>query len=132
MDEYRKKPLVIRAYRWFKVSKYVEGVIRDVGYYRHPDVPGTQECKHCGRLMHDHGWIDTLEGGHTVCPGDFSITGIAGEKYPCKPNIFSATYEAAWPKSKRIPCAVCGADTRDAPAHVVCGACTSSARNARL
>jgi hypothetical protein len=43
--------------------------------------------------MHYHGWIETLEGGHTVCPGDWIITGIRGEYYPCKPNIFELTYE---------------------------------------
>lgn len=43
--------------------------------------------------MQDHGWIDTPEGGHTVCPGDWIITGVVGERYPCKPDIFEATYE---------------------------------------
>ncbi len=37
-------------------------------------------------------WIRTLEGGHIVCPGDWIITGVKGEKYPCKPDIFEATY----------------------------------------
>jgi hypothetical protein len=39
------------------------------------------------------GWISTLEGGYEVTPGDFIITGIKGEHYPCKPDIFEATYE---------------------------------------
>jgi len=43
--------------------------------------------------MHDHGWIDTLEGGHIVCPGDWIIKGVHGEFYPCKPDIFLETYE---------------------------------------
>ena len=43
--------------------------------------------------MHVHGWIDTKEGGHIVCPGDWIITGVAGENYPCKPDIFAATYD---------------------------------------
>ena len=42
-----------------------------------------------------HGYIDTLEGGHIVCPGDWIITGVQGEHYPCKPDIFAQTYEAA-------------------------------------
>ena len=44
--------------------------------------------------MHDHGWVDTLEGGHIVCPKDWIITGVNGEHYPCKPDIFEMTYEA--------------------------------------
>jgi len=43
--------------------------------------------------MHEHGWIDTLEDGHNVCPGDWIITGVKGEYYPCKPDIFEETYE---------------------------------------
>jgi hypothetical protein len=65
-----------------------------VRYFRRPDVPGETACKHCGRTMHIHGWIDTKEGGHIVCPGDWIITGVQGERYPCKPDIFIATYEA--------------------------------------
>ncbi len=38
--------------------------------------------------------ILTLEGEMTVSPGDWVITGVAGERYPCKPDIFAATYEA--------------------------------------
>ena len=58
-------------------GELLEGKV--VRYFRHPDVPGTQECKHCGKTMHVHGWIDTLEGGHIVCPGDWVITGVEGE-----------------------------------------------------
>lgn len=37
--------------------------------------------------------IHTLEGDMTAMPGDWIITGIKGEQYPCKPDIFLATYE---------------------------------------
>jgi hypothetical protein len=37
--------------------------------------------------------IHTLEGVMRVSPGDMVITGVAGEHYPCKPDIFEATYE---------------------------------------
>ncbi len=39
--------------------------------------------------------IDTLEGAMTAMEGDWIICGVAGEFYPCKPDIFDATYEAA-------------------------------------
>lgn len=117
--KFRKKPVVIEATQWFKNGDhpldYVspaqgfdgeqlrtwsaeyrrehgwEGEI--VRYFRHPGVPGDRPCEHCGVTMHHHGWIDTLEGGHIVCPGDWVITGVKGEMYPCKPDIFDATYE---------------------------------------
>ena len=67
-----------------------------VRYFRRPDIDGQSACRNCTTSvvwMHDHGWIDTKEGGHIVCPGDWIITGIQGERYPCKPDIFAATYE---------------------------------------
>lgn len=39
--------------------------------------------------------IETLEGPLKASPGDWIITGVKGEKYPCKPDIFAATYEPA-------------------------------------
>lgn len=92
---YKKKPVVIDAYQWHQVSEYIKGVERDVDYYRTPDLDGQVECKYCGDIMHNHGWIDTFEGGHIVCPNDWIITGVQGEKYPCKPDIFEQTYELA-------------------------------------
>lgn len=119
--KFRKKPVVIEATQWFKNGDHPqdytspqegfqngrlvstpaehrkahgwEGEV--VRYYRTPDVDGQTACKHCGNTMHNHGWIDTLEGGHIVCPGDWIITGVKGEHYPCKPDIFEMTYEAA-------------------------------------
>lgn len=37
-------------------------------------------------------YIETLEGVHHASPGDWIITGVKGEKYPCKPDIFEQTY----------------------------------------
>jgi len=105
--KYRKKPVVIEAVQWFKNGDHPEDHVgapegpydpkREgtlVRYYRDPNVKGDYVCSHCERVMHDHGWIDTLEGSHIVCPGDWIIRGIKGEFYPCKPDIFEATYEA--------------------------------------
>lgn len=97
----RKLPIEVEANQWFQngdhpeddyfIGTGVEGKI--VRRYRHPDMDGKNECKNCGYLMHDHGWIDTLEGGHIVCPSDWIIKGVKGEFYPCKPDIFEQTYE---------------------------------------
>lgn len=107
---YRKKPVTIEAHRWFKNGDHPEDnatemfdyptgqkpqVIREgavVRYFRHPEIPGSETCGECGLPMVEHGWIDTLEGGHRVCPGDYIITGVEGERYPCKPHIFEQTY----------------------------------------
>lgn len=37
--------------------------------------------------------IDTLEGPLRADPGDWIITGIRGEQYPCKPDVFEKTYD---------------------------------------
>jgi hypothetical protein len=118
---FRKNAVVVEATQWFKngdhpldyshthtgaeggeirhyapaerKAKAWEGDI--VRYYRRPDDDGERLCEKCGGKMHDHGWIDTLEGGHIVCPGDWIITGVKGEHYPCKPDIFEMTYTPA-------------------------------------
>ncbi len=69
--KYRKKPVVIEATQWFKMGD-------------HPAVRNS---------VTGYGAIDTLEGVHTVTPGDWIITGVKGEHYPCKPDIFEMTYE---------------------------------------
>lgn len=117
--KFRKKPVVVRAVQWFKNGDHPLDYTRThvghdggelrhftpeerrannwegdiVRYYRDPGLDGSTLCQHCGQNMHAHGWLDTLEGGHTVCPGDWIITGVKGEHYPCKPDIFEATYE---------------------------------------
>ena len=98
MKSFRKKPVVITAVQWRQNGDHPDDGVRGEGavvrYFRHPGVRGDALCSDCGRHFHDHGWIDTLEDGHRVCPGDWIITGVKGERYPCKPDIFAATYEA--------------------------------------
>lgn len=124
-SQFRKKPVVVSASQWFMngdhpldYSKTHDGLengeLRQfspeerrangwegdiVRYYRHPDDSDERACQLCGNTMHMHGWIDTKEGGHIVCPGDWIITGVQGEHYPCKPYIFAETYEPASPLS---------------------------------
>ena len=110
MAKYRKKPVVVEATQWFENGDHPEDDVmrpfEDTGkipespregdvvrYYRTPDLDGETICKYCNQTMHFHGWIETLEGGHIVCPGDWIITGVKGEYYPCKPDIFDQTYE---------------------------------------
>lgn len=109
MARFRKKPVIVEATRWFRngdhpqddcrqMSEVSEGFViltegKVVRRYRHPGVSGDHPCEHCNHPHDIHGWIDTLEGGHIVCPGDWVITGVAGERYPCKDSIFRLTYE---------------------------------------
>lgn len=94
--KYQKKPVVIEAVQWFK----------------HGDHPAVEEiadcedqvgekCLKCGHFAEDHGSIETLEGAMVACPGDWIITGVKGEHYPCKPDIFDMTYEKADTEDKR-------------------------------
>ena len=73
-----KKPVEIEATQWFKDG----------------DHPAVTKHKSQDHRLQDCGWIQTLEGGHIVTPGDWIITGVKGEHYPCKPDIFEMTYEA--------------------------------------
>jgi hypothetical protein len=76
--KFRKKPVVIEATQWFKHGD-------------HPAVFISRFAVETTRL----GLIDTLEGEMMVTPGDWIITGVKGEHYPCKPDIFELTYEPA-------------------------------------
>ena len=108
MPKYRKLPVEIEATQWFKNGDHPDDAQFEVypgtdkafmsegkvvRYFRRPDVSGESRCSECDARFHAHGWIDTLEDGHRVCPGDWIITGVKGERYPCKPDIFEATYE---------------------------------------
>lgn len=92
MAKYKKKPVIVEAIQWGGFNKQI--VVKEVHYY---DPSGNEfpKCEHCSLPMSEHGWIKTLEGGHIVCPNDWIITGVKGEKCPCKPDIFEMTYERA-------------------------------------
>lgn len=87
--KYRKKPVVIEAFLWNETVEMLETLkssgAHSVSYNGHLDRPN--ECTHLR--------IKTLEGTMNVSPGDFIIKGVKGEFYPCKPDIFEATYESA-------------------------------------
>jgi hypothetical protein len=90
--KYRKKPVVIEAEQWWDVDILPEG-LPEIVPYQAPEYKLSETCRHCAYFYRSHGWIDTLEGGHIVCPGDWIINGVAGERYPCKPDIFEQIYE---------------------------------------
>lgn len=75
--KYRKKPVVVEARQFLK------------------DDPSTWHPKIVRYTKADRFWINTLEGAMEVSDGDWIITGIKGETYPCKPDVFEATYEPA-------------------------------------
>lgn len=89
MAKYRKTATV-EAEQWFP-GKLSETVKPDSTFF--PDSKRSGRCPTCDRLYFDHGWVATLEAGHLVCPGDWILTGIKGEHWPCNPDIFEATYE---------------------------------------
>lgn len=102
-----RKIATVEAHQWFRNGDHPEDatIIRSeptngsfmsggkiVDYYISPE-NGPKYCPQCGDSMRHHGWIKTLEGGYIVCPGDWILTGVHGEHYACKPDIFAKTYE---------------------------------------
>lgn len=86
--QYRKKPVVIEAVLW-DGNNYAE-IIRWSKLKPHQLLYGSKTP------VNDPDWkltIPTLEGNMTAEIGDYIIKGIKGEFYPCKPDIFEATYE---------------------------------------
>jgi hypothetical protein len=90
MAKFRKKPVVIEAFQ----------LHNRVGTDDRPE--WLKQAADEGRVVfHDqrnapgHWTIPTLEGEMRGDHGDWIIKGVKGELYPCKPDIFEATYEPA-------------------------------------
>ena len=90
MAKYRKKPVVIEAWQFtrpnYTISKepfWLKEAIQNGAV--------TLWSQYGGDVI--GGAVETLEGRMTVSEGDYIIKGIKGEYYPCKPDIFEATYE---------------------------------------
>jgi len=94
---YRKRPVVIEAFQMTKARRednreWPEWLNR--AWQKEPGEMGalypSMNHDSLGMLM-----IGTLEGPHLVSWNDWIIQGVKGELYPCKPDIFAASYEAA-------------------------------------
>jgi hypothetical protein len=81
IERYRKKPVVIEAVQLDEGNFYAVG-----------DWAGVDECWDLAAPKPAL-FIDTLEGRMKAFIGDWIIKGVQGEFYPCKPDIFEATYE---------------------------------------
>lgn len=85
--KYRKKPVVIEALQFHDDAKRIEELSNFITGqpvkidYQDPKKPKLK--------------IQTLEGVMEASVGDYIIKGVNGEFYPCKPDIFEKTYEAA-------------------------------------
>lgn len=89
-QQYRKRPIVIEARQWdgsaAGATPVIEWVLTGGGTARYRSAPTSS-----GEFIS----IDTLEGTMLASSGDWIIRGVAGEFYPCRPDIFAATYEPA-------------------------------------
>jgi len=85
MAKYRKKPVVIQAWQW------TGRTLADA--WKFCESNGLPRFN-IGSLKGKTGLIiPTLEGNHVASQYDWIIEGVAGEFYPCKPDIFEQTYE---------------------------------------
>ncbi|NBB07871.1 hypothetical protein [Pseudomonas monteilii] len=92
MPAFRKRPVVIEAMRYPGL-----GTSDEILAFEKWLLENGGEGRYDGEYLH----IVTLEDGpngevkHVADPGDWIIKGVAGEFYPCKPDIFAETYDAA-------------------------------------
>lgn len=93
--KFRKKPVAIEAIQW--TGKNLAEVLEFTG--KSPRFDEWFDSFSCySKHVVDSGnkfKIFTLEGVMTADVGDWVIRGVRGEHYPCKPDIFAETYEAA-------------------------------------
>ncbi len=83
--KFRKKPVVVEAVQFIGWNTNHQEVTAFVG----ADATWSQVAGAKDPVL----FIDTLEGKMMASPGDWIIKGVAGEFYPCKPEIFDKTYE---------------------------------------
>lgn len=96
MSRYRKKPVIIEARQLdgsagdHDIYLWVEANTEGSFYSTRSGTPasGVSIDPATGFML-----IATLEGVMQAETGDFVIRGVQGEFYPCKPDIFKATYE---------------------------------------
>ena len=95
MAKFRKRPIVIEAEQFLLGADPRPVGVEPVWVDQNDDgiVLGTYDDQP-SKPAHLAFGISTLEGWHVVKHGDWIITGIQKERYPCKPDIFAATYEA--------------------------------------
>ncbi len=95
--KYRKKPVVIDAMilredNVFQVTEFIDGKKPDV----RSDIAADKWQDYVRLVKANEGMIiKTLEGEHIADFGDYIIRGVKGEFYPCKPDIFTLTYDLA-------------------------------------
>jgi len=92
--KYRKKPVVVEAMQFIPIDlngdinkHLIHAVAFDDWIVANQS---DRKCRYVGNTL----VIKTLEGDMTASAGDWIIKGVNGELYPCKPDIFEATYEA--------------------------------------
>lgn len=88
---FRKKPVEIDAVQYTGENIVEVWESFDAGHVYGPG--GTHSRDDDDRAA----YIETLEGVMRADPGDWIIRGVSGELYPCKPDIFAATYEPVEP-----------------------------------
>lgn len=84
--KYRKKPVVVDA--WQFTDQFKDRVYHTVSEFNYGVTP-SRDASGAPCLL-----IPTLEGEMTASLNDWIIRGVKGELYPCKPDVFEATYEA--------------------------------------
>ncbi len=86
MGKFRKKPIVIEAMQFDGSIECADTLMREYASNVWPNT--LPDGTFLGQMV-----INTLEGRMIANPGDWIITGVNGERYPCKPDIFAKTYE---------------------------------------
>jgi hypothetical protein len=98
VQQYRKKPVVVDAMEWdgtaINATPIIDWVVAGGGTATYRcDTPEPAHCNSPATDANHHISIQTLEGAMKVSAGDYVIRGVQGEHYPCRGDIFAATYE---------------------------------------
>ena len=105
MARYKHRPLIVEAEQYAPGMEDAWGVVSEDGAVEfHAETRAAAEHWHgdfdaaAGRVAP---LIKELDGWHVIEAGDWIVTGVAGERYPVKDDIFQLTYELAEPETEQ-------------------------------
>ena len=93
-QKFRKKPVEVDAIQWDGSRASIERACQWVNSFDPTGDPVLTFEFYGSDDVDGFPLIETLEGDMAVSPDDWIIRGVKGEFYPCKPDIFAATYDA--------------------------------------
>jgi hypothetical protein len=105
MGKFKKRPEIVEAIQWGGHNKQIviPGITEYDPYNEHEFTTPDKMCEYCGNPTGSHGYLNATKGDTcVVCPGDWIITDIMGDRGIIRPAIFALMYERVEENSSKV------------------------------